>query len=100
MVAENDSTTRIDEEEEFYPPPRPRRRFRGSHWRHASQSQTPPPQAYSSPRTSPPQIRPLSLGLGPQLSTDVLGVTDGPRTGNYSTNVIVAETSTIAESYS
>lgn len=99
MAAENESTTRVDEDEEIYPPARPRRRFRGSHWRHASQSQTPPPQAYSSPRSSPPQIRPLSLGRGHQQGNDALGVAGSPQAGNYPGNALVSETPTSAESY-
>jgi len=53
----------LDEDEEVYERPRPRRRFRGLHWRHASQSQTPPPANSTSPQNSPPQIRPLSVSL-------------------------------------
>ena len=52
----------FEEDEEVYERPRPRRRFRGLHWRHASQSHT-PPATHSSPQSSPPQIRPLSVGL-------------------------------------
>ena len=44
---------------------RPRRRFRGSHWRHASQTYTPsPPPATATVTRSPPRIRPQSLSQG------------------------------------
>lgn len=43
---------------------RPRRRFRGSHWRHPSQSFTPPPQSSQPQQHSPPRLRPLSLSQG------------------------------------
>lgn len=59
----NEREPSIDENEEEYERPRPRRRFRGLHWRHASQSHTPPPANQSSPQSSPPQIRPLSVSL-------------------------------------
>ena len=64
MASENDM---IEENEEVYERPRPRRRLRGLHWRHASQSHSFPPQTQPSPQQSPPQIRPSSVNMGQSL---------------------------------
>ena len=63
MASERDSPQSVEDEEEVYDRPRPRRRFRGLHWRHASQSHSSPPQNQPSPQHSPSQIRPLSFNL-------------------------------------
>ena len=52
-----------EEEDEFEPVPRPRRRFRGLHWRHVSQSYTPPPPSSLSPQQTPPRLQSLSLNF-------------------------------------
>ena len=62
MASERDSPQSI-EEEEVYDRPRPRRRFRGLHWRHSSQSHSSPPHNQPSPQQSPSQIRPLSFNM-------------------------------------
>jgi hypothetical protein len=65
MAAERELSPGLQDEgdDERGVQPRPRRRFRGLHWRHASQSHTPPPsnQTQQQPTTSP--TRPFSLSL-------------------------------------
>lgn len=59
MTSEYESAHDFEEEGETHERPRPRRRFRGSHWRHASQSQAPQQPAQHSPL----QLRPLSINM-------------------------------------
>lgn len=98
MASERQSSQqRVDEEEEEYDRPRPRRRFRGLHWRHASQTYTPPPPSQSAlQQQSPPQLRPLSVNLGQSgfdlehaspshaLTTAVINPETPPSAGSYS----------------
>src|SRR5271169_3745131 len=63
-MASNQGSHHLEEDaEEVYDRPRPRRRFRGLHWRHASQSHSSPPSNQPSPQQSPPQIRPFSVNM-------------------------------------
>ena len=90
----------LDEEDEVVDRPRPRRRFRGLHWRHASQTYTPPPPP-TQPQYSAPQLRPLSLSLG-QSGFDGLDTIHSPpvAASTSAAAVISPETPPSAGSYS
>lgn len=89
----------FDEEDEVIDRPRPRRRFRGLHWRHASQTYTPPPPQQAQPQYSPPQLRPLSLSLG-QSGFEGLETIHSPHAAASTAPVISPETPPSAGSYS
>jgi len=79
---------------------RPRRRFRGFHWRHASQSYTPPSPSNPAPaEPSPPRLRPLSLSHGLSAGLD-FSVSDSPATPASTVANVNPETPTSAGSYS
>jgi hypothetical protein len=101
MASERESSQRVEdeEEEEIYDRPRPRRRFRGLHWRHASQSHTPPPPSQSTPQHSPPQLRPLSVNMA-QSSFEGFNMGGSPGNSNIAIAATSPETPPSGGSYS
>jgi|SRR5579862_4724657 hypothetical protein len=99
MASNRDAATeQFDDDDQVVDRPRPRRRFRGLHWRHASQTYTPPPPQQAQPQYSPPQLRPLSLSLG-QSGFEGLDSVHSPR-ASASAAVLSPETPPSAGSYS
>jgi hypothetical protein len=100
MASNRPAADQFDEDEDVVDRPRPRRRFRGLHWRHASQTYTPPPPQQTQPQYSSPQLRPLSLSLG-QSGFDGLETIHSPHAAAASAAAVISpETPPSAGSYS
>src|SRR5208282_620892 len=97
MASEQGSQALEEDAEGVYDRPRPRRRFRGLHWRHASQSHSSPPSNQPSPQQSPSQIRPFSVNL----NQSAFGSFNTTSTGDTSTSApIHLDSPTTSYSYS